>query len=84
MGKEQGLTREQLGILLKAASIKLGKDPVQLEKELSQGSYDQVLTAIGADQEKLRTMLENRTAMEELLRSPQVQAVLRERLGKEK
>lgn len=84
MGKGQGLTREQLGILLKAASIKLGKDPAQLEKELSQGSYDQVLTAIGADQEKLRTMLENRTAMEELLRSPQVQAVLRERLGKEK
>ena len=81
MSEGQGLTPEQLGILLKVASAKVGKDPIQLQKELSDGSYDQVLGAIGADQEKVKAMMENRAAMEELLGSPQVQAILREMLG---
>ena len=78
MSEGKGLTPEQLGILLKVASSKMGKDPVQLKKELSDGSYDQVLGAIGADQEKL---MENRAAMEELLGSPRVQAILKEMLA---
>ena len=45
MSEGQGLTPEQLGILLKVASAKVGKDPIQLKKELSDGSYDQVLGA---------------------------------------
>ena len=73
MSEGQGLTPEQLGILLKVASAKVGKDPIQLKKELSDGSYDQVLGAIGADQAKVKAMMENRAAMEELLGSPQVQ-----------
>ena len=81
MSEGQGLTPEQLGILLKVASAKVGKDPIQLKKELSDGSYDRVLGAIGADQEKVKAMMENRAAMEELLGSPQVQAILREMLG---
>ena len=81
MSEGQGLTPEQLGILLKVASAKVGKDPIQLKKELSDGSSDQVLGAIGADQEKVKAMMENRAAMEELLGSPQVQAILREMLG---
>lgn len=81
MSNGQGLTPEQLGILLKVASAKMGKDPIQLKKELSDGSYDQVLGAIGADQEKLRAMMENRAAMEELLGSPRVQAILKEMLA---
>lgn len=84
MGEGQGLTPEQLGILLKVASAKMGKDPVQLRKELSDGSYDRVLSAIGADREKLKTMMENRAAMEELLQSEQVQDILREMLGGKK
>ena len=39
MSNGQGLTPEQLGILLKVASAKMGKDPIQLKKELSDGSY---------------------------------------------
>lgn len=81
MPQDQGLTPEQLGILLKVASAKMGKDPIQLRKELSDGSYDQVLSAIGADREKLRSMMENRAAMEELLGSAQVRELLRELLG---
>lgn len=81
MSQEQGLTPEQLGILLKVASAKMGKDPIQLQKELSDGSYDRVLGAIGADREKLRAMMENRTAMEELLQSDRVRDILREMLG---
>lgn len=81
MSEGKGLTPEQLGILLKVASSKMGKDPIQLKKELSDGSYDRVLGAIGADQEKLRAMMENRAAMEELLGSPQVQAILKELLA---
>ena len=78
MSNGQGLTPEQLGILLKVASAKMGKDPIQLKKELSDGSYDQVL---GADQQKLRAMMEDRAAMEQLLGSSQVQAILKEMLG---
>ena len=59
MSEGQGLTPEQLGILLKVASAKVGKDPIQLKKELSDGSYDQVLGAIGADQEKVKAMMES-------------------------
>lgn len=81
MSNGQGLTPEQLGILLKVASAKMGKDPIQLKKELSDGSYDQVLGAIGADQQKLRAMIEDRAAMEQLLGSSQVQAILKEMLG---
>lgn len=81
MSEGQGLTPEQLGILLKVASSKVGKDPIQLKKELSDGSYDKVLGSIGADQEKLRAMMENRAAMEELLGSPQVQTILKELLA---
>ena len=81
MSEGQGLTPEQLGILLKVASAKMGKDPIQLKKELSDGSYDQVLGAIGADQQKLRAMMEDRAAMEQLLGSSQVQAILKEMLG---
>lgn len=81
MSEGQGLTPEQLGILLKVASAKVGKDPIQLKKELSDGSYDQVLGAIGADQQKLRAMMEDRAAMEQLLGSSQVQAILKEMLG---
>ena len=81
MSNGQGLTPEQLGILLKVASAKMGKDPIQLKKELSDGSYDQVLGAIGADQQKLRAMMEDRAAMEQLLGSSQVQAILKEMLG---
>lgn len=80
MSEGQGLTPEQLGILLKVASSRMGKDPIQLKKELSDGSYDQVLQSIGADREKLRAMMENRAAMEELLGSAQVQAILKEML----
>ena len=39
------------------------------------------LEGLGADQEKLRAMMENRSAMEELLESPQVRTILRELLG---
>ena len=81
MSNGQGLTPEQLGILLKVASAKMGKDPIQLKKELSDGTYDQVLGAIGADQQKLRAMMEDRAAMEQLLGSSQVQAILKEMLG---
>ena len=81
MSEGQGLTPEQLGILLKVASATVGKDPIQLKKELSDGSYDQVLGAIGADQQKLRAMMEDRAAMEQLLGSSQVQAILKEMLG---
>ena len=81
MSNGQGLTPEQLGILLKVASAKMGKDPIQLKKELSDGSYDQVLGAIGADQQKLRAMMEDRAAMEQLLGSSQVPAMLKEMLG---
>ena len=81
MSNGQGLTPEQLGILLKVASAKMGKDPIQLKKELSNGSYDQVLGAIGADQQKLRAVMEDRAAMEQLLGSSQVQAILKEMLG---
>ena len=81
MSEGKGLTPEQLGILLKVDSSKMGKDPVQLKKELSDGSYDQVLGAIGADQQKLRAMMEDRAAMEQLLGSSQVQAILKEMLG---
>ncbi len=84
MDEHKGLTPEQLGILLKVASSKMGKDPIQLKKELSDGSYDQVLSSIGADQEKLRAMMENRSAMEELLESPQVKTILREIMGGQK
>ena len=84
MSNGQGLTPEQLGILLKVASAKMGKDPIQLKKELSDGSYDQVLGAIGADQQKLRAMMEDRAAMEQLLGSSQVQAILKEMLGDRK
>lgn len=80
MSEGQGLTPEQLGILLKVASSRMGKDPIQLKKELSSGSYDQVLRDIGADREKLRAMMDNRAAMEELLGSAQVQAILKEML----
>lgn len=72
MSQGQGLTQEQLSILLKAASARMGKDPEELKKELS---------IIGADQEKLRAMMENRAAMEELLKSAKVQGLLRELLG---
>ena len=78
----QGLTPEQLGILLKVASGRMGKDPVRLKQELTDGSYDRVLESLGADQEKLRAMMENRSAMEELLGSPQVKTILRELLGR--
>ena len=81
MSNGQGLTPEQLGILLKVASAKMGKDPIQLKKELSNGSYDQGLGGIGADQQKLRAMMEGRAAMEQLLGSSQVQAILKEMLG---
>lgn len=81
MSGGQGLTPEQLGILLKVASSKMGKDPIELRKELSDGSYDRVLGAIGADPEKLQSMMENRDAMEELLGSPQVQTILKELLA---
>lgn len=84
MSQGQGLTPEQLGILLKLASAKMGKDPVQLKKELSDGSYDRALAAIGADREKLRAMMENRSAMEELLGSAQVRDILRDVLGDRK
>ena len=80
MSEGQGLTPEQLGILLKVASSRMGKDPIQLKKELSDGSYDQVLGSIGADREKLRAMMEDRAAMEELLGSPQMQTILKELL----
>ena len=81
MSEGQGLTPEQLGILLKVASSKMGKDPIQLKKELADGSYDRVLGSIGADPEKIKAMMENRAAMEELLGSPQVQAILKELLA---
>lgn len=84
MSVGQGLTQEQLGLLLKAASMRLGKDPAQLKQELSDGSMDKALTAMVGDREKLRAMLENRAAMEELLSSAQVQAVLKETLGHQK
>lgn len=82
MSEKPNLTPEQLSVLLKIVARRTGRDPINLRQELSTEGADGLLGALGADREKLQALMSNRQEMEALLSSPQVQAMLRELLGK--
>ncbi len=79
---EKGFRPEQLRVLMQAASARLGKDPNQLRQELESGSWDSVLAAAGTNREGLQQLLQDRSKVESVLRSPQAQALLRELMAK--
>ena len=84
MSDKPTLTPEQMSVLLKIVTAKTGKDPIDLKKELTGGSADSILDALGADREKLHQLMANREELEKLLSSPQTRVLLQELLGRGK
>lgn len=77
-------TPEQLSILLRVAGGKLGKDPVKLSEDLKSGQFDSLLDSLGADRQKVTSLLSDKQALTELLQSPQVHSLLQQILGNQK
>ena len=84
MAEKGYFTPEQMSVLLKIASSKLGKDPIMLRQELESGSYDAILSGMGADKEKLHQLLGNQKELEALLASREVRTILKEIMGGQK
>ncbi|MBQ6707107.1 MAG: hypothetical protein IJN07_06360 [Clostridia bacterium] len=77
-----GLTPGQLEALLQFAAQKLGVSPEQLAKTVQTGDSSELgLPPDKAD--KLAGFLNNRSALEQLLRSPQAQQLLQQLTGKQ-
>ncbi len=82
MGNAQ-LTPQQLEVLLKFASGKLGISEEQLARTVQSGNIDN-LGLSPENNQKLEGLLGDRSNAEALLKSPQVQALLSQLLGGEK
>ena len=74
-------TPEQLSILLRVAASKLGRDPVKLQDDLQSGRLDGLLQSLGADREKVTTLLSDREGLAQLLQSEQVRQLLQQLLS---
>lgn len=74
-------TPEQLSILLRIAAGKLGRDPVKLQEELQNGQLDGLLQSLGADREKVSSLLSDRENLTQLLQSEQVRTLLQQLLA---
>ena len=74
-------TPEQLSILLRVAAGKLGRDPVKLQDDLQNGRLDGLLQSLGADREKVTTLLSDREGLAQLLQSGQVRQLLQQLLS---
>ena len=74
-------TPEQLAILLRIAAGKLGRDPVQLQRELQAGRLDALLQSLGADREKVTALLNDKAGLSQLLQSEQVRTLLQQLLA---
>lgn len=74
-------TPEQLSILLRVAAGKLGRDPVKLQDDLQNGRLDGLLQSLGADREKVTTLLSDREGLAQLLQSEQVRQLLQQLLS---
>ncbi|HAL11251.1 MAG TPA: hypothetical protein DCP22_02910 [Ruminococcaceae bacterium] len=74
-------TPEQLSILLRIAAGKLGRDPVKLQEELQNGQLDGLLQSLGADREKVSSLLSDRENLSQLLQSEQVRTLLQQLLA---
>ncbi len=74
-------TPEQLSILLRIAAGKLGRDPVKLQEELQNGQLDGLLQSLGADREKVSSLLSDRENLAQLLQSEQVRTLLQQLLA---
>ncbi len=84
MAEKGYFTPEQMSVLLKIASAKLGKDPIMLRQELESGSYDSILSGMGADKERLHRLLNDKQGLEALLSSQEVKTILKEIMGGKK
>lgn len=71
MAEPAPYTPEQLSILLRIAAGKLGRDPVQLQRELQAGRLDALLQSLGADREKVTALLNDKAGLSQLLQSEQ-------------
>ena len=74
-------TPEQLSILLRVAAGKLGRDPVKLQDDLQNGRLDGLLQSLGADREKVTTLLSDREGLAQLVQSEQVRQLLQQLLS---
>ncbi|MBO5929313.1 MAG: hypothetical protein J6Q42_04770 [Clostridia bacterium] len=76
------ITPEQLGALLQFAANRLGTTPEQLAETVQSGGLSAVKDKLGADKaQKITDLVGNPQQAEQLLNSPQVQAVLAKLLG---
>lgn len=81
LSEKRSFGPEQISVLLKIASARLGKDPIMLRQELENGSYDNILKGVGADKQKLQELLQDKKGLESLLSSPEVKTILKEIIG---
>ena len=81
LSEKRSFGPEQISVLLKIASARLGKDPIMLRQELENGSYDNILKGVGADKQKLQELLQDKKGLESLLSSPEVKTILKEIMG---
>ncbi|MDR2559704.1 MAG: hypothetical protein LBC86_09230 [Oscillospiraceae bacterium] len=65
--------------LVKTASAKLGMKPENLMNALEKGDMNSVLANMKpADKQKMKSILENGTAMEKIMGNPQAAAMMRQ------
>ena len=77
------LNQEQLYALLQYAARKLGTTPVAMAEALHNGGVDNLAEQLSpANAEKLRSMLNDRSRVQQLLQSPQAQALMQKLLQK--
>ncbi|MDR2532517.1 MAG: hypothetical protein LBC82_06710 [Oscillospiraceae bacterium] len=68
--------------LLKTASLKLGMSPESLMGALEKGDMNSILANMNpSDKQKIKSVLENGTAMEKLMLNPQAAAMMKQ-MGK--
>lgn len=65
--------------MIGSASQKLGTTPEKLKGALEKGNISELLSAMTpADAKKLKTILENKTVLDKLMKSPQAAEIARQ------
>lgn len=76
-------SQKQMDLLLQMAGQKIGASPDKLREQMQSGQVDSLISALPPDkQAQINSVMQNPGAIEQLMKNPQVQQLLKNLMGR--